>query len=192
MRNYFYSSLIILAFILGFTGCAPAIIGSAESGDLQGVKAEVDNGADVNTKNNGGMTPLHYAALQGHLEVIKYLVSQGADINALNSDGKTPYQLAYQNDRKDIAAYLKNEAFHKEKQKEEQIVKDLVARKDFEGLKNYTDKNPNAVYYISDSMLRLAMTGPQGMKVGDIRKLVKSGKDEVIIISLIKRVKTPL
>ena len=40
-------------------------------------------------------------------------------------------------------------------------------------------------------MLRLAMTGPQGMKVGDIRKLVKSGKDEVIIISLIKRVKTP-
>ena len=29
------------------------------------------------------------------------------------------------------------------------------------------------------------------MKVGDIRKLIKDGEDEIIILSLIKRVKVP-
>eukprot|EP01155_Anaeramoeba_flamelloides_P027138 Anaeramoba_flamelloidesa822577_24.p2 GENE.a822577_24~~a822577_24.p2 ORF type:complete len:141 (+),score=19.25 a822577_24:161-583(+) len=35
------------------------------------------------------------------------------------------------------------------------------------------------------------LTGPKGLKVGDIRKLIKKGRSERIIVSLIKRVKTP-
>ncbi len=35
------------------------------------------------------------------------------------------------------------------------------------------------------------LTGPKGMKVGDIRKLLTKGKSEMIIVSLIKRVQVP-
>ena len=70
-------------------------------------------------------------------------------------------------------------------------VESYVKKRDLKGLKNYTDKNPNAVYYIKDKATRLMLTGPKGMKVGDIKKLVKEKRSESIIISLIKRVKTP-
>jgi len=74
---------------------------------------------------------------------------------------------------------------------EKVMIASLVAKNDFQGLKEYTDKNPNSVYYITDQKLRLALTGQKGMKVGDIRKLIKNGRSETIIIALIKRVKSP-
>ncbi|WP_295022525.1 hypothetical protein, partial [Sulfurimonas sp.] len=61
----------------------------------------------------------------------------------------------------------------------------------FEGLKQLTEKDPNLVNYIQDEELRLMLTGPKGMKVGDIRKLLTKGKSEMIIVSLIKRVQVP-
>jgi ankyrin repeat protein len=33
----------------------------------------------INTKNDQGNTPLHWAALNGHLEVVQILVKNGAD-----------------------------------------------------------------------------------------------------------------
>ena len=82
----------------------------------------------------------------------------------------------------------------KEKKHKETIqikVDNFIKAKDFQGLKQYTDKNPNAVYYIQDETIRLLLTGPKGMKVGDIKKLINEKKSEVLIISLIKRVKSP-
>ncbi len=79
----------------------------------------------------------------------------------------------------------------KARNSEKVIIASLVTQNDFQGLKEYTDKNPNSVYYITDQKLRLALTGQKGMKVGDIRKLVKNGRSETIIIALIKRVKSP-
>ena len=75
-----------------------------------------------------------------------------------------------------------------EKQK---IVDQYIKENNFQALKEYTDKYPNVVYYIKDSRIRLTLTGAKGMKVGDIKKLLKEGKSELIILSLIKRVKTP-
>jgi ankyrin repeat protein len=36
------------------------------NGDLEKAKRAIENGADVNAKHNGGMTPLHIASLNGH------------------------------------------------------------------------------------------------------------------------------
>jgi ankyrin repeat protein len=44
-------------------------------------------GADINVKNNNGLTPLYNASRNGHLEVMKYLKSVGADIHAKNNNG---------------------------------------------------------------------------------------------------------
>ncbi|MBI3874199.1 MAG: ankyrin repeat domain-containing protein, partial [Arcobacter sp.] len=64
----------------------------------------------------------------------------------------------------------------------------LMTKQDFEGLKLLTEKNPNYVNYISNDELRIMLTGPKGMKVGDIKKLLKNGKSDTIVVSLIKRV----
>mgnify|MGYP000347170986 CR=1 FL=1 len=76
-------------------------------------------------------------------------------------------------------------------QEKQKIVNMYIKENNFQALKEYTDKYPNVVYYIKDSSIRLTLTGEKGMKVGDIKKLLKDGKSELIIVSLIKRVKTP-
>ena len=54
--------------------------------------------ADVNAKDNDGMTPLHFAADEGHKNVAELLLYNKADVNTRNHDGKTPLQLAGRND----------------------------------------------------------------------------------------------
>jgi hypothetical protein len=75
--------------------------------------------------------------------------------------------------------------------KVQEDVTKLEMAKDYNGLKEYTDKNPNAVYYIKDEPLRLALTGPKGLKVGDIREYLQGGKSELIILSMIKQQEVP-
>jgi len=66
-------------------------------GDLAGVQAELDKGADVNAKGNRGDTPLHEASDHGKTEIIELLIAKGADVNAIivsgRNQGKTPLDL---------------------------------------------------------------------------------------------------
>ena len=49
------------------------------------------NGADLDSPNNKGQTPLHTpAASNGHLDVVKFLVKSGANFNICSDDGKMP------------------------------------------------------------------------------------------------------
>ena len=50
--------------------------------------------ADVNQRDNNGMTPLHHAASRGDNEMIRYLVSKGADPKAVSVRGQTTVDLA--------------------------------------------------------------------------------------------------
>ena len=52
------------------------------------------NGADPNTKNKAGLTPLYYAAQQGATKIAKLLIAYKADINASNNDGLNPLEIA--------------------------------------------------------------------------------------------------
>ena len=49
---------------------------------------------DVNAKESGGNTPLHYAAEFGHMAVVETLIAHKADVHALNKDKMTPAQYA--------------------------------------------------------------------------------------------------
>lgn len=73
---------VLLTFL--FVGCAmnKSLHIPAGKGDLDRVKAEIDSGKDVNSKDIAGQTALMYASEQGRLEVVKYLVENGADVNA--------------------------------------------------------------------------------------------------------------
>jgi hypothetical protein len=53
--------------------------------------------AEVDSKSDGGRTPLSYAAANGHLEVVKFLVQEAqpkADIRSKDNDDKTALDLA--------------------------------------------------------------------------------------------------
>jgi len=99
--------------------------------------------------------------------------------------------IATYQEKENIAKIKVQQSQELENIKHEQQVQKLVTVNDIKGLKEYTEKNPSAVNFIEEKALRLALTGPKDMKVGDIRKLLKDGKGELIVVSLIKRVKSP-
>ena len=54
---------------------------------------------DVNTTNDEGLTPLHYAAMRSkNTEILKKLISLGANKNLKTSFGETPFDLALENE----------------------------------------------------------------------------------------------
>jgi S1-C subfamily serine protease len=58
------------------------------------LKALLDSGLSVNTKDKHGWTALHVAALLAQVELSRFLLSRGADINDRDKDGRTPLMLA--------------------------------------------------------------------------------------------------
>jgi outer membrane protein assembly factor BamB len=68
---------------------------AVRNGDTKGAKALLDKGADVNAKNEIGVTALWIAASKGRPEMVKLLLDAGADVNA--RDGiwyETPLSIA--------------------------------------------------------------------------------------------------
>ena len=63
------------------------------------------DGADVNAKTGGGVTPLHDAAF-GHKEIAELLIDKGADVDAQDVNGWTPLHCAARNGHKEIAELL--------------------------------------------------------------------------------------
>jgi ankyrin repeat protein len=51
-------------------------------------------GADVNAKQQSGVTPLHSAAHNGQTRLAKLLIDSGADVNATTENGQTPLSMA--------------------------------------------------------------------------------------------------
>ena len=58
------------------------------------VRFLVENGADVNARDEDDQTALHEAAHKGHIDVVRFLVENGADVNARNKYDQTPLHRA--------------------------------------------------------------------------------------------------
>jgi ankyrin repeat protein len=58
---------------------------AASNGSLGAALALVEGGADPNTADRAGNTPLHVAAQKGSLELVKKLLAKGANVNAQNA-----------------------------------------------------------------------------------------------------------
>lgn len=66
------------------------------------VKFLLAHKASVTSRNNRGMTPLHYAA-GGDTDIIKVLMKAGSDINATDDEGRTPLHLAVNRGREVVS-----------------------------------------------------------------------------------------
>ena len=70
------------------------------------VKLLIDNGADVNTQNEDGTSPLHVSAMKGYHDTAKLLIENGADVNIKDNDDWTPLRWAVCENKYDIVKLL--------------------------------------------------------------------------------------
>ena len=47
------------------------------------IKFLIENGADVNAKDKGGITALMNASNKGHIDIVHLLLEKGADVNVI-------------------------------------------------------------------------------------------------------------
>ena len=66
---------------------------AARNGNLNRVKALLNRGVPVNSRNEHGFTPLHNAAYSGNLSVVQELLKRGAHVNPRTRSGMTPLYL---------------------------------------------------------------------------------------------------
>lgn len=59
-------------------------------------------GADINTTNNNGFTPLMVAAYYGHVPSTQLLINKGVDINQKNNEGETALHVAIRKGQTEI------------------------------------------------------------------------------------------
>lgn len=85
-----------------------ALLRAISRSDSNGIQSALAAGADLNARDNNGITPLLMAAKNGNLAMVEYLASQGADVNASDDQGHSaldraetwdfPENLQYQDD----------------------------------------------------------------------------------------------
>ncbi len=98
--------LLILANGLIFCKADDSLISAAGNNDLAGLKSALDNGAEINTKDDEGWTALMWASDKGYEKIAEYLVSRGADINARDNYGWTALMYACAFGRVEIVKLL--------------------------------------------------------------------------------------
>lgn len=82
------------------------LLRASAKGDLAEVKRFVAEGANVNSADGIGRTPIIEAAWGGHADVVKYLVDKGADVNAADNAGYTALMRACEEGHVQIITYL--------------------------------------------------------------------------------------
>ena len=67
---------------------------AAQNGNLNRVKALLNQGVPVNARTVNGRTALHWAAQAGSLSVVQELLKRGAHVNPRTRSGMTPLHVA--------------------------------------------------------------------------------------------------
>jgi len=76
--------------------------------NLKKVEAYIEQGGDVDAKDQQNRTLLHWACAQGKTQAVKLLVEKGADVNAKTAGGLTPLKQAVYGKHHEIVDFLLN------------------------------------------------------------------------------------
>jgi len=79
---------------------------AAYFGLSKAIAALIDAGANFESKDEDGRTPLWWAAANGHEAVVQLLLDRGAGVESKDKDGQTPLQCATQNGHEDVVKLL--------------------------------------------------------------------------------------
>lgn len=64
------------------------------------VKSLIENGADINAKDNDDLTAFILAAEKGYSKIVKLLIAAGADVDVSINEKHTPFTWAAENGNK--------------------------------------------------------------------------------------------
>lgn len=103
-----FNILILLAFFLFSCGTDRRLRQVASfGGTIEKAKYLISKGANVNSTDSYGRTPLFGASEFGSLEMVKLLIEKGADVNATDGwNGNTCLHRAFANNQLEIAKVL--------------------------------------------------------------------------------------
>jgi uncharacterized protein len=90
----FLCTFVFGAVFLASAASAGPLHEASKSGDIDGVKRLLDQGADVAVPDSAGEPALVLASLAGHADVVAVLLERGADIEARNKGGLTALHAA--------------------------------------------------------------------------------------------------
>jgi hypothetical protein len=71
---------------------------AVKAGDLNEVTRLLQQGVDVDIRDEHMWRPFMHAVFGGHLKIVEFLITNGADIDAQDNDGMTPLHVAAWND----------------------------------------------------------------------------------------------
>jgi ankyrin repeat protein len=75
-------------------------------GDMTYAVELINAGADVNSVNEAGTQPIHFASVVGDVDLVRLLVAAGANVNAVNREGATPMHFACEQGHDDLVIYF--------------------------------------------------------------------------------------
>ncbi len=84
------------------------LLEATSQGDLDGIRAALDNGEDINSENVNGWTAASFAVAAGDLELLRFLVESEIDLNIANNEGYTPLMLAALQVNKNLQSFIFN------------------------------------------------------------------------------------
>lgn len=69
------------------------LVHAAEEGETETMRSLIEMGTNVNSTDDDGWTPLHFAAVNGHTETAVLLIERKADADSKNNRGSTPLEI---------------------------------------------------------------------------------------------------
>ena len=117
----FTPSILDSAAERGFSGCLKLLLQhspqkrkslnrllflAAAKGSIESVDFLLQQGAQLNARDDDKLTPLHYAARTGKTHCLRYLVERGAKLNARNLDDASALHIAAEHGRQAMLRYL--------------------------------------------------------------------------------------
>ncbi len=168
-------SLLSMAFFDGMTLLQNAV----EWNKQINAKWLVDKGANLNVRDNIGMTVLHFVAKKSfNLTFAKYLVDKGADVNAQDNYGLTVLHRAYNSDNVPLIKYLVNIGANVDvKDKSGKTVLHRAAEKNQEDLVKWLVENGANVHIKDNNSKTVLHKAAEANQQDLVKWLVKNGAD---------------